>query len=248
MTKSIVITGGNRGIGRAITAEFVDAGYYVIVGARKSENVENINPDRVSFFAMDVRDEDAHIALAEKAISITGNLDVWVNNAGISSWRPITAIDERFFDELMNINLKGAFWGCKAAAKYMPNGGSIINISSIAGKRGSANNAMYCATKFGMNGLTQSLAKELGHAGIRVNAICPVLIKTDGLMDALATEFSPANGDPEGFLETFRKANAATGHLPIAEDIGSMAVYLASPAAKSVTGQCINVDAGVFPQ
>ena len=248
MTKSIVITGGNRGIGRAISAEFVNSGYHVIVGARKSENVENINPDRISFFAMDVRDEDAHIALAEKAISMTGNLNVWVNNAGISSWRPISAIDEGFFDELMNINLKGSFWGCKAAAKYMPNGGSIINISSIAGKRGSANNAMYCATKFGMNGLTQSLAKELGPQGIRVNAICPVLIKTDGLMDALTTEFSPANGDPEEFIETFRKANAATGHLPTAEDIGSMAVYLASSAAKSVTGQCINVDAGVYPQ
>lgn len=248
MAKSVVITGGNRGIGRAITSEFIKAGYHVIVGARKSENIESVDPDRVSFFAMDVRDEDVHIALAEKAISITGNLDVWVNNAGISSWRPITAIDEKFFDKLMNINLKGAFWGCKAAAQNMPNGGAIINISSIAGKRGSANNSMYCATKFGMNGLTQSLAKELGPQGIRVNAICPVLIKTDGLIDALAKEFSPANGDPEGFIEKFCRANAATGYLPTGEDVGSMALYLASSVAKSITGQCINVDAGVFPQ
>ena len=107
------------------------------------------------------------------------------------------------------------------------NGGAIINISSIAGKRGSAN-AMYCATKFGMNGLTQSLAKELGPAGIRVNALCPVLIRTDGLMDALATEHSPAKGDPEGFLNNFLKANSATGSLPRGEDVGNMAVYLAA--------------------
>ena len=128
---------------------------------------------------MDVRDEAAHVTLAETAINTTGRLDAWVNNAGVSAWKPINEIDEAFFDELMGINLKGAFWGCKVAARFMKDeGGSIINISSIAGKRGSANNAMYCATKFGMNGLTQSLAKELGPVGIRVNAICPVLVKT----------------------------------------------------------------------
>ena len=248
MTRSVVITGGNRGIGRAITSEFVKAGYHVIVGARKSENIESIDPDRVSFFAMDVRDEDVHIALAEKAISIAGNLDVWVNNAGISSWRPITAIDEKFFDELMNINLKGAFWGCKAAAQNMPNGGAIINISSIAGKRGSANNAMYCATKFGVNGLTQSLCKELGPSNIRVNALCPVLIETNGLAEALAEEYAPGVNGTSEFLSNFRIVNAALGRLPTGEDVANMAVFLASDAANGITGQCINIDCGVFPQ
>ena len=127
-------------------------------------------------------------------------------------------------------------------------GGSIINISSIAGKRGSARNAMYCSTKFGMNGLSQSLAKELGPKGIRVNALCPVLIKTDGLMDALMSVHSPAKGDPLTFLDNFRKANSATGALPTGQDVGDMALYLASSQAHAITGQCINIDCGVFPQ
>lgn len=249
MSKSVVITGGNRGIGRSITECFVKNGYTVIVGARISNDVERIDPDKVIFHAMDVRDEAAHIDLAQKAINATGTLNAWVNNAGISAWKPIGEIDDQFFDDLMGINLKGAFWGCKAAAHHMSeNGGAIVNISSIAGKRGSAKNAMYCATKFGMNGLTQSLAKELGPQGIRVNALCPVLIKTDGLMTALEEEHAPANGDPEGFLANFLKANSATGTLPRGEDVGNMAVFLSADENQAITGQCINVDCGVFPQ
>ncbi|MCE2517069.1 MAG: SDR family oxidoreductase [Alphaproteobacteria bacterium] len=247
--KSVVITGGNRGIGRSITESFLAAGYTVVVGARSSQGVEELDPKRVIFHAMDVRDEAAHHALAQQAISATGQLNAWVNNAGISAWKPIGEINDEFFDELMGINLKGAFWGCKAAAEHMaPDGGGIVNISSIAGKRGSAKNAMYCATKFGMNGLTQSLAKELGPQGIRVNALCPVLIKTDGLMEALMTDHSPANGDPELFLAYFLKANSATGTLPTGKDVGDMAVYLAAKENHAITGQCINVDCGVFPQ
>jgi len=249
MSRSVVITGGNRGIGRSITESFLKAGYTVVVGARTSQEIEKLDADRVIFHPMDVRDETAHHALAEKAIAATGQLNAWVNNAGISAWKPIKDIEEKFFDELMGINLKGAFWGCKAAALAMNgNGGAIINISSIAGKRGSANNAMYCATKFGMNGLTQSLAKELGPSGIRVNALCPVLIKTDGLMEALADEHSPAKGNPEAFLDNFLKANSATGTLPRGEDVGAMAVYLAAAENHAITGQCINIDCGVFPQ
>jgi len=249
MPKSVVITGGNKGIGRSITECFAKNGYIVIVGARTCNDVESIDPDKVIFHAMDVREEAAHIDLAKKAIDASGTLNAWINNAGISAWMPIGDIDDKFFDLLMGVNLKGAFWGCKAAALYMSeNGGSIINISSIAGKRGSSKNAMYCATKFGMNGLTQSLAKELGPKGIRVNALCPVLIKTDGLMAALSEQHSPAKGDTEAFLEDFLKSNSATGALPRGEDVGNMAVFLSAVENQSITGQCINVDSGVFPQ
>ena len=109
--KSVVITGGNRGIGRSITESFLKANYTVLVGARSSKDVEMLDPQRIIFHAMDVRDEAAHLVLAEKAIEATGGLNAWVNNAGISAWKPIGEIDEVFFDELMCINLKGAFWG-----------------------------------------------------------------------------------------------------------------------------------------
>ena len=99
-----------------------------------------------------------------------------------------------------------------------------------------------------MNGLTQSLAKELGPKGIRVNALCPVLIKTKGLLDALKNEYSPAQGNTELFLKNFLQANSALGNLPTGEDVGQMALFLASENNRSVTGQCINVDCGVFPQ
>ena len=158
-------------------------------------------------------------------------------------------VTENFFNNLVDVNLKGALWGCKVASKYMSKtGGAIINISSIAGKRGSSNNSIYCATKFGLNGLTQALAKELGSDGITVNAICPVLVKTEGLMRALSQKYSPADGDPELFLAKFANVNSATGHLPKGIDVGKLAVYLASSHNSSVTGQCINVDCGVFPQ
>ncbi len=246
--KTVVITGGNRGIGLSITEAFVNAGYSVIVGARQEARLGIRFGDQVTFVSMDVRDELAHRELVQRAIRKTGKLDVYVNNAGFSEWRPINEIDERFFDQLIGINLKGAFWGCKAAVSSMVEGGSIINISSIAGKRGSANNSAYCASKFGMNGLTQALAKEVGPRGIRVNAVCSVLIPTEGLMEALKSPYAPARGDPDGFISKFAVDNAALKRLPTGSEVAAMCVFLASEAASAITGQCINVDCGVFPQ
>ena len=246
--KTVVITGGNRGIGLSITEAYVKAGYFVIVGARQELGLGGRFGDRVRFIPTDVRDESAHRRLVDAAVEKTGSLDVYINNAGFSEWRPIAEIDEKFLDELIATNLKGAFWGCKAAASAMRDGGCIINISSIAGKRGSTNNSAYCATKFGMNGLTQALAKEVGPRGIRVNALCPVLVPTDGLIKALKSPASPAKGNPAEFIENFTKANAALGRLPTGAEIAAMSLFLTSEAASAMTGQCINVDCGVFPQ
>jgi len=246
--KTAVITGGNRGIGLSLTEAFVEAGYAVVVGARKDTGIESRFAGKARFVAMDVRAEDGHRLLTDTARAWTGRVDVYVNNAGFSEWRPIGSIDEAFFDTLIDTNLKGAFWGCKVAVEAMAQGGVIINVSSIAGKRGSANNAMYCASKFGMNGLTQALAKEVGGGGIRVNAVCPVLIETDGLLEALRGEFSPAKTDPRQFFSKFAAENAALGRLPTGREVGEVCVFLASEAASAMTGQCINVDCGVFPQ
>ena len=247
-SKSVVVTGGNRGIGLKITEAFVQAGYFVVVGAREERGLKNLFGDCVVFEQIDVRNEDDHKKLVQLAVQKTGGLDVYVNNAGFSAWRPIELIDDIFLEDILNTNLKGAFWGCKAAALALKSDASIINISSIAGKRGSSNNAAYVASKFGMNGLTQSLAKELGPRGIRVNALCPVLIDTDGLLEAMREPYAPGNSDPVTFIANFAADNTALKRLPTGAEVASMCIMLASNAASAITGQCINVDCGVFPQ
>src|SRR3990167_8148669 len=142
--KTVIITGGNRGIGLCITEAFVNADYDVIVGARQEAGLIQKFADQVTLIPTDVSDEVAHVKLVQYAIERFGKLDSYINNAGFSEWRPINEIDEHFFDKLINTNLKGAFWGCKAAVSSMRHGSSIINISSLAGKRGSANNTLYC--------------------------------------------------------------------------------------------------------
>jgi len=246
--KTVVITGGNRGIGLSITEAFVNAGYLVIVGARTEAGLRSRFGERVSFLPVDVQNEADHRALVQCALDQTGRLDTYVNNAGFSEWRPISEIDDTFFTKMIGTNLKGVLWGCKAAVGAMGKAGSIINISSIAGKRGSANNSVYCASKFGVNGLTQALAKEVGPRGIRVNAVCPVLIPTPGLIDALKSLHAPSMGDPQAFISRFAEDNAALKRLPTGLEVAAMCVFLASDSASAITGQCINVDCGVFPQ
>ena len=247
-TRTVIITGGNRGIGLSITEAFVNEGYTVVVGARQDTGMADRWGEKVLFVAMDVRDEAAHRELVRFALQRTGRLDVFVNNAGFSEWRPINQIDGDFLELILATNLKGAFWGCKAAVAVMNEGACIINLSSIAGKRGSANNSAYCSSKFGLNGLTQALAKEVGARGIRVNAVCPVLIPTEGLVEALKSPHAPAGDDPHGFIARFARDNAALKRLPLGAEIGSACVFLASAGAGAITGQCINVDCGVFPQ
>jgi NAD(P)-dependent dehydrogenase (short-subunit alcohol dehydrogenase family) len=246
--RTAVVTGGNRGIGLDIVTAFVRAGYFVVVGARTENKSLDMLGNKVKFESVDVRKESAHINLVNSALRHSGRLDVYINNAGVSDWRCLEDIDEEFLDGILETNLKGSFWGCKAAASALKEGGSIINISSIAGKRGSANNSAYVASKFGVNGLTQSLAKELGGRQIRVNALCPVLISTDGLLKALENVNSPAKGDPVNFLKKFTEDNSALKRLPSGSEVANMCLVLASESASAVTGQCINVDCGVFPQ
>jgi len=247
--KTVLITGGNKGIGLEITKSFIENGYKVYVAARQFNDELKSLSKEVEFIKTDVRNYDEVQNAASHVIKTSGTLNCLVNNAGISEWKPIAEIDETFFEKLININLRGYFWGCKAASQVMQSGATIINISSIAGKRGTANNSMYCATKFGVNGLTQALAKELGDRNIRVNALCPVLIATNGLLDALKEKYAPAhNGDPVQFIKNFTDSNAALKRMPTGKEVGEMCVFLASERSSAITGQCINVDCGVFPQ
>lgn len=248
--KTIVITGGGRGIGADISRVFHQAGNRVFIGSRDDKGFADELGENTWFFRTDVRKPGDLHALVDFAVNTTGAIHVMINNAGYSGWRSVESVDESFWNDMIDTNLKSVLFGCQAAAERMTqDGGCIINVSSLAGKRGSANNSVYCASKFGVNGITQALAKEIGHRGIRVNAVCPVFVKTDGVIEALRENDSPARGqDVHEFLENFTLSQSALRRLPLGTEVGHACLFLASEAASAITGQCVNVDCGVLPQ
>jgi 3-oxoacyl-[acyl-carrier protein] reductase/meso-butanediol dehydrogenase/(S,S)-butanediol dehydrogenase/diacetyl reductase len=247
--KTVIITGGSKGIGFAIAKYFYKKGYFVLIAARNEpENIKEIG-ENVKFQKTDVRYLKDHQNLIRNAINHTGKIDVYINCAGFSKWRSIDKVDEDFWNEMIETNLKGTYWGCKAAAEKLQKGGCIINVSSLAGKRGSSNNSVYCSSKFGVNGLTQALAKELGPKGIRINAVCPVYIQTEGVLNSLEEKDSPSGGkNVQDYLKKFSLENAALKRLPTGEEVAKLCYFLASEEASGMTGQCINIDCGVLPQ
>lgn len=249
MKKTVIITGGTKGIGADIARAFYKEGMNIVIAARHDNGLAQKLGERARFVRMDVRRENDHLRAAAAALQETGRLDIYVNCAGFSGWKPLMEVKEKFWDDMIGTNLKGTFWGCKAAAKYLSPGGVIVNISSLAGKRGSANNSVYCASKFGVTGLTQALAKELGPKGIRVVAVCPVYVETPGVLKALKDQRSPAHGKSvQAYLKKFTAEQAALRKLPTGENIAQACLFLASAAAEAITGQSLNVDCGVLPQ
>ncbi|MES2330099.1 MAG: SDR family oxidoreductase [Bacteroidota bacterium] len=249
MSRTVIITGGSKGLGAVISTAFHAAGDHVAILSRNDTGLTSQLGERARFIKTDIS-KPAEIKKAfEEVIKWRGRIDVLVNNAGYSGWKPLEMIEEDFWDTMIATNLKGVLFASQAAAANMQQGASIVNISSLAGKRGSANNAVYCASKFGVNGITQSLAKELGSRGIRVNAVCPVYLRTEGLEEALNEKDSPSKGnDLTAYLDEFAKTQTALGVLPTEQQVADTCVFLASKGAGAITGQCINVDCGVLPQ
>lgn len=243
MLKTAIVTGASRGIGLAI-AQHLSANGYFVVGTARSTMQEKEN---LKYLNLDMREEESHHKAVDFAMQTTGKVNLYVNNAGVSEWRRLSTIDRTFLEKLFSLNTFGYFYGCKASASVMKPGSSIVNISSIAGRRGSLNNSVYSASKFAITGLTQSLAKELGPQGIRVNAICPVLVSTSGLVEALQGVDAPGVNDVDTFLSQFIKSQSALNRLPEATDVAKLCSFLASEEANSITGQSINVDCGVLP-
>ena len=243
----VAVTGGARGIGLAVARLFHHHGYHVAVCARSGRATGL--PDGVLYKSVDVRQRASVRRFIADVMSRFGGLDVLVNCAGISRWRPVGEIDEAFVEDVIQTNLVGTLWGCAAASAVMREGGAIVNLSSLAGKRGSANNSAYCAAKFAVNGITQALAKELGPRGIRVNAVCPVYVKTEHILASLREPAAPPQGgNVEEYLASFATMQTALGRLPTAEEVAEAVYFLASQAASAITGQCVNVDCGTLPQ
>ncbi len=249
LKKTVIITGGTKGIGAEIARVFYEAKFYVVLGSRQESHLIKQLGDRARFIKADVRREKDHKNLVNCALKWTGRLDVYINCAGFSAWKPVLQVTEDFWNQMIDTNLKGTFLGCKTAASCLSAGGVIINISSLAGKRGSSNNSVYCASKFGVVGLTQALAKELGPLGIRVVGVCPVYVQTQSVLKALKDKNSPAKGkNVKAYLDQFAAEQTALGVLPTGKNIGEACLFLASSAAGAITGQSLNVDCGVLPQ
>ena len=248
MAGTVLITGGGRGLGADISRAFHRAGYRVAIASRTDDGFAAMLGEHARHFTCDVRELASVQQAVRAAAAWGGSLDVLVNNAGRSAWRKLADIDEAFWDDMIATNLTSVLFASQAAAALMKPGACIVNISSLAGKRGSANNSAYCAAKFGVNGVTQALAKELGAAGIRVNAVCPVYVQTEGLLEALGDPESPTAGrDIREYLDEFARSQAALKTLPSGAQVAAACVFLASEGAGAITGQCVNVDCGVLP-
>ena len=245
--QTVAITGGTRGIGLAIADLFREQGWSVSVCSRAGQ-VASL-PASVLHHQADVRRRPEVERFLQGVMERFGRLDVLVNCAGVSRWRPVEEIDEAFISEILETDVLGTLWGCAAAAARMQPGGCIVNVSSLAGKRGSANNSAYCAAKFAVNGITQALAKELGPRGIRVNAVCPVYVPTERIVASLQEPSSPTQGqEVDAYLASFASTQTALGRLPTPGEVAEVVYFLASPAASAISGQCLNVDCGTLPQ
>ena len=247
--KTVVVTGGTRGIGAAIAQNFYQHGYRVVLCGRVDNGFAHRLGPNASFVRADVSKPAQMRSVMRKAAQSTGQIDVLINSAGFSQWKELKDVDSLFLGRMLDTNLKGVFWSIQSALPYFLKQAAIINVASLAGKRGSANNSAYCASKFGVIGLTQSLAKELGPRGIRVNAVCPVYVLTDAVIKALGEKSSPAKGkDINAYLKDFTMGQTALLRLPTADEVSNLCLFLASSQASAVTGQCINVDCGTLPQ
>ncbi len=246
--KTVVITGATGGIGLAIAQSFINAGYYVIGLSRSTNKSFNQLGKNAQWIKCDVtKFRDVKNVFAR--IGKQNDIDVLINATGHSKWRKLENLDPNFIEDMLAVNLKSIFYTTQAALSVFAKKASIVNIASLAGKRGSAHNSVYCAAKFAVVGVTQSLAKELGPRGIRVNGVCPVYVVTDGVLQALKEKVSPAAGKPIAtYLKDFAQTQSALKRLPSAQEVASVCLFLASEAAAAITGQNINIDCGVLPQ
>ena len=240
--KTAVVTGGSRGIGRAIALQLAEKGANIVVNYTSNhtaaqEVVRQIEEMGVSGKAVkaDVSNSEEVENLVNEVLNTFGSIDILINNAGITRDNLIIRMTEQEFDDVINTNLKGAFLCTKSISKVMikQKSGKIINVSSVVGIIGNAGQSNYAAAKAGIIGFTKSMAKELAKRGINVNAIAPGFIETDmtsKLSDKVKEEFAK---------------NIPLMRAGKPEDIAKAVLFLASEYSDYITGQVINIDGGM---
>lgn len=240
--KVAIVTGGTRGIGRAIALKLADHGANIVINYRNSdkeaEALKAILEEKgvkVLTVKCDISNFEDSKNLMDKCKEVFGKIDILVNNAGITKDTLIMRMKEEDFDNVIDVNLKGTFNCAKHASAIMlkQRFGKIINMTSVVGIAGNAGQVNYSASKAGVIGLTKSLAKELGSRGITVNAVAPGFINTD--MTASLSEK----------VKEEASKNIPLKRLGDPEDVANLVGFLASDAANYITGQVINVDGGM---
>ncbi len=240
--KVAIVTGGTRGIGRAIALKLADQGANIVINYRnsdkESEELKAILEEKgvkVLTVKCDISNFEDSKNLMDKCKEVFGKIDILVNNAGITKDTLIMRMKKEDFDNVIDVNLKGTFNCAKHASAIMlkQRFGKIINMTSVVGIAGNAGQVNYAASKAGVIGLTKSLAKELGSRGITVNAVAPGFINTD--MTASLSEK----------VKEEASKNIPLKRLGDPEDVANLVGFLASDAANYITGQVINVDGGM---
>lgn len=241
--KVALVTGASRGIGREIALLLAKNGAKVIVNYNGSEASAQAVVDEIAGFGGNAEKYQCNVAdfaeskaMIDAIIKENGRLDILVNNAGITRDGLMMRMSEADFDAVIDINLKGTFNCIKHVSRQMlkQRGGRIINLSSVVGRSGNAGQINYAASKAGIIGMTMSAAKELASRGVTVNAIAPGFIQTE--MTAVLSD-------------DVKKSIADTipmGVLGETKDVAELALFLASDAAKYITGQTISVDGGMY--
>ncbi len=239
--KTVLVTGGSRGIGAAIAKACAAVGASVVVASRKQEGVDAVAAE-IQAAGGTARGVAAHMGKADQIKALfdaAGDVDVLVNNAATNPYfGPMVNISDAAFDKTVEVNMKGYFWATREFVERLrarKATGNVVNIASVAGMGAAAAQGVYAMTKAAVISMTQTLSVELGSSGIRVNAIAPGLIETKF---ASALTQNPAVG-------SLVKKRTPLGRFGVPEDIAGAAVFLASDAASFVTGEVVVVDGGL---